>query len=166
MRVVFETMAEQHGIDVMNIFNYYVEHGFSAYPQTRLPKEFFGKFLEMTKGYPAFIIKDAKAREVIGFCLLRPYNPFPVFKKTSEISYFIKPGYTGKGIGYRALKHLEKEARKKGIRSLLASVSSKNERSLTFHKKNGFVTCGKFKEIGEKNGVTFDVIWMQKELAC
>ena len=55
MNVRFEAMEEKHGAEVMEIFNYYVEHGFSAYPETRLPERFFDKFLEITKGYPAFV---------------------------------------------------------------------------------------------------------------
>lgn len=37
-------------------------------------------------------------------------------------------------------------------------------RSINFHKKNGFIECGRFQRIGRKHGQTFDVIWMQKML--
>ncbi|MDX9703293.1 MAG: N-acetyltransferase family protein [Candidatus Auribacterota bacterium] len=164
MKILFEAMTEKHGVSVMEIFNYYVEHGFSAYPEKSLPVEFFAKFIEMTKGYPAFVMIDEATQEIVGFCFLRPYNPFPVFKKTAEISYFIKPEYTGKGLGTIALEKLQSEAKNKGIKFILASISSRNEQSLSFHKKNGFFECGKFSSIGEKKGVAFDVIWMQKEL--
>jgi len=164
MNVRFEAMAEKHGAEVMDIFNYYVEHGFSAYPETRLPERFFDKFLEITKGYPAFVMVDASSQKVIGFCFLRAYNPFPAFKKTAEISYFIKPDYTGKGLGTMALKKLEREAKNTGVKVILASISSKNEQSLVFHKRNVFFECGKFRGIGEKKCITFDVVWMQKDL--
>jgi len=164
MNVHFEVMSEKHCAEVMGIYNYYVENGFSAYPETPLPEQFFGKFLEMTKGYPAFVIKDEGTREVVGFCFLRAYNPFLAFRKTAEITYFIKQDQTGKGLGKITLEKLEREAKDRGIKYLLASITSKNEQSLAFHKRNGFSECGKFKGIGEKKGVTFDIIWMQKEL--
>jgi len=164
MKTKFETMSGNHCADVMAIFNYYVEHGFSAYPESSLPDRFFNKFLEMTAGYPAYVIKIEDDHEIAGFCFLRPYNPFSTFDKTAEITYFIKQNYTGKGLGKAALDKLEIEARNKGIQHLLASISSKNEQSLAFHKKNGFYECGKFRNIGEKKGVTFDIVWMQKDL--
>lgn len=148
----------------MDIFNYYAEHSFSAYPETPLPYQFYGKLLEITNGYPAFVMKEESSEVVIGFCFLRAYNPFPVFKKTAEVSYFIKPDYTGKGLGTSALEQLQNEAKRMGIRFLLASITSENKQSLAFHKKNGFSECGKFSNIGEKMGRSFDIIWMWKEL--
>ena len=96
---------------------------------------------------------------------MRAYNPFPTFARTAEISYFIEQGYTGRGLGKAALARLEEEARARGIRCLLASVSSANEQSLAFHRRNGFSECGRFLRVGEKKGMAFDVVWMQKELA-
>lgn len=164
MNITFEPMTVHHGPDVMNIFNHYVEHGFSAYPETKLPEQFFGKFLEMTKGYPAFVMTDKQTRHVVGFCFLRAWNPIPAFKQTAEITCFIKPDYTGKGLGTAALDRLQLEAKNNGIKIILAGISSKNEQSLAFHRKNGFTECGRFRGIGQKKGVTFDVVWLQKNL--
>jgi phosphinothricin acetyltransferase len=50
------------------------------------------------------------------------------------------------------------------MKSLLANVSSRNEASLNFHLKNGFVECGRFKDVGTKFGEYFDVVWLQKFL--
>ena len=59
---------------------------------------------------------------------------------------------------------IEEGAKNKGIRNILASITSKNANSIKFHEKNGFVKCGEFSEIGRKFGNTFDVIWMIKKL--
>jgi L-amino acid N-acyltransferase YncA len=96
--------------------------------------------------------------------MLRAYNPFPTFSQTAEITYFIKPGYTGRGIGKKILNYLVAKAKEKGITSIIASISSLNDGSLTFHKKNGFVECGRLREIGNKKDKTFDIIYMQKML--
>jgi L-amino acid N-acyltransferase YncA len=53
MNLVFEKMTQEYSKDVIDIFNYYVENSYAAYPESKLPTEFFNKFLEMTKGYPA-----------------------------------------------------------------------------------------------------------------
>ncbi len=55
-------------------------------------------------------------------------------------------------------------ARKLGVDNLVASISSLNEESLGFHRKCGFVECGRFRNVGRKHGRTFDVIWMQRVL--
>lgn len=165
VEVKFVAMTAEHRAEVMDIFNYYIENGFSAYPESRLPEEFFVKLLEVTKGYPAFVMVDAGSREIVGFCFLRAYNRFSTFRKTAEITYFIREEYTGKGLGRLALQRLETEAEQLGISVILASISSRNERSIAFHNKNGFSECGRFRGIGEKQGTTFDVVWMQKDLS-
>jgi phosphinothricin acetyltransferase len=62
------------------------------------------------------------------------------------------------------LNHLVDKAKQKGIWSILASISSLNEGSINFHKKNGFIECGRFKNVGRKKGQIFDTVWMQKML--
>jgi phosphinothricin acetyltransferase len=60
---------------------------------------------------------------------------------------------------------LTSEARRMGVTTLLAEVSSLNEISLNFHKKNGFRECGRLAGVGRKKGQVFDVVWLQKEVA-
>ncbi len=87
MNYTFEPLNPEHENSVMEIFNYYIENSFAAYPESKLPVQFFNRFLEISRTYPSYVIKDGET--IIGFCLLRPYNPFPVFKETAEITYFI-----------------------------------------------------------------------------
>ncbi|WP_301665067.1 GNAT family N-acetyltransferase [Methanoculleus frigidifontis] len=70
------------------------------------------------------------------------------------------PGCTGRGLGSRMLAHLEREGRKQGIGCILAGISSRNMGSIRFHNKNGFVECGRFRNVGRKRGEFFDVVWM------
>ena len=162
--LIFDNMTKKYQKEVMDIFNYYIENSYAAYPELKLPYKFFHRFIEMTKGYPAFIVKNKKTKNVIGFCFLRAYNPFPVFKETAEITYFIGKNDVGKGIGKEMLKKLEEEAKKIGIKRFLANISSKNIQSIQFHKKNGFKKCGQFHNVGNKKGKNFDVVWMEKAL--
>ena len=163
MNVKLEPLDKDCQKETIDIFNYYVENSFAAFPEQTLPYECFYHFLEMCEGYPAITAKNEQG-DILGFGMLRAYNPFPTFSQTAEITYFIKPGYTGKGIGKRILDYLVAKAKEKGITSIIASISSLNESSLNFHEKNGFVQCGRLREIGNKRGKTFDIIYMQKML--
>jgi len=123
----------------------------------------FDMLLDMSNGLPTGSIRDRKDK-IIGFGMLRSHNQLPVFSQTAEVTYFIHPDHTGKGLGIMLLAHLEKGAVGEGITNILASISSLNTRSIEFHKKNGFVECGRFKKIAMKKGHIFDIIWMQKML--
>lgn len=160
--ICFEPLAAEHARAVMDIFNYYVENSFAAFAEERLPDSFFEKMQEKTKGFPAYVMKDDQA--VIGFCYLSAYHPFPTFRETVKISYFIAAEHMGQGIGKMALDRLETDARALGIRTILAEITSENEASLRFHRKNGFGVCGVLERVGYKQGKYFDVVIMQKRL--
>ncbi|MBI4765270.1 MAG: N-acetyltransferase [Deltaproteobacteria bacterium] len=163
MSLVLRSLTGAYRIPVIDIFNYYIENSFAAYPDRKVPYAFFDILLKAAEEYPALVAEDEQD-QVVGFGMLRAYHPFPVFSKTAEISYFIKPEWTGKGLGDLLLTSLIQKAKRKGIHSLLASVASLNEPSLKFHKKHGFIECGRFRKIGEKKGQAFDVVYMQKML--
>lgn len=157
---ILRPLTSDDAQQVMDIFNYYVENSFAAYPQTKLPVEFYSALMASYQGYPnAAALQDGK---VIGFGGLRAYSPMSTFSHTAELSYFLSADHTSKGLGSLMLNHFIEGAKEKKIDILLASISSLNEASLAFHKKHGFTVCGTFKKIGCKNGVDFDVVYMQK----
>jgi phosphinothricin acetyltransferase len=148
---------------IMDIFNFYVEKSFAAFPEHKLPYEAFDVFIQMSKGLPTGTIKKQNGK-LLGFGMLRTFNPMPVFSHTAEITYFIDKDHTGKGLGKALLEFLEREGRERGITTILANISSFNSGSIHFHKNNGFIECGRFKKVGKKNGQIFDTVWMQKML--
>ncbi|MDD3925249.1 MAG: GNAT family N-acetyltransferase [bacterium] len=163
MKTTLTPMSLSDRESVIDIFNYYVENSFAAYPERKLPYEFFDTLFGMCQGYPAVTVRD-EAGEILGFGMLRPYNPMQAFSKTAEIPCFIKPDFTGQGIGKMLLDYLIEEGRKKGLTNILAGISSLNDGSMRFHLKNGFVECGRFKGIGQKQGKIFDVVYCQMTL--
>lgn len=148
---------------VIDIFNYYVENTFAAYPEKSVPYEFYDKFLDMCQEFPNGTLRNEYS-EVVGFGMLRPYSPIPTFSMTAEVTYFIKQGHTGHGLGTALLEYLIDGGRRKGINSILASVSSLNDGSMRFHTRHGFVECGRFREVGLKQGQVFDVVYYQRML--
>jgi phosphinothricin acetyltransferase len=149
------------GNAVIDIFNYYIENSYAAYPEHPVPYGFFSMFLEICNNYPSVIVKDPEGT-VAGFGMLRSHNPMPAFAHTAEITCFIREDLTGNGLGSRMLAYLEEGGRKKGITTILAGISGLNEGSIRFHAKHGFSRCGCFEKVGTKKGVVFDTVWMQK----
>jgi len=154
-------LSPEDKVSVVDIFNYYIENSFAAYPENKVGYEFYDMILNIIKGYPGVALKS-DCGEVIGFGFLHPHNPMPAFRETAEISYFIRKDYTGKGLGILMLDYLIAEAKKINLKCILASISSLNQNSIKFHLKNGFYECGKFVNVGRKNNTDFDVVWMQR----
>jgi len=155
--------APEDGEAILAIFNHYVTSSPAAYFTEPVDSRFLGMLGQAAAGFPWLVIEDA-AGAVAGFGLLHRYHPAPAFKQTAEVTYFIGPQHTRRGLGQRLLTAMEERARRRGITMLLASVASANEASLNFHRKQGFTECGRLKRVGRKFGRDFDVVWLQKSL--
>jgi L-amino acid N-acyltransferase YncA len=158
-----EPLSAGHREAVIDIFNHFINHTHAAFPSAPVDYPFFDRFLEMSRGYPAVVVRDA-AQQVVGFALLRPHHPAATFKRTAEITYFILPEHTRQGLGTDILELFMEQARPLGIDAILAAVSSHNDASLKFHLKNGFREVGRFPKVGRKFGEDMDVVWLQKRL--
>jgi len=145
---------------VLDIFNRSVRSDFAAFPETGMDETAAERVAAQTLDY-AFCVAEVSG-VVVGFCLLRPLHPFPNMRIAGEVSYFIRPEFTRCGIGGRMLALLIRRAREKGMKSLVAQISSRNAGSIAFHRKNGFRRCGRIRGAGTKFGKVFDIVLMQK----
>jgi L-amino acid N-acyltransferase YncA len=159
----FEKMSDSHRLAVIDILNHFIRHSYAAYPEKAVDYHFYDRFMEMSRGYPALVIKTDD-HQVVGFGFMRPHHLADSLKRTAEVTYFILPEYTRKGLGTALLDLFVGEAGPKGIDCLLANISSRNEASIRFHLQNGFQECGRFLRVGRKFGEDFDVVWMQRHL--
>lgn len=148
------------GQQIIDIFNYYIENSFAAFLDHKLEYDAFQPLLTMINGYPFYAVEEETA--IIGFGFIGKYHPSAAFNKVAELTYFILPPYTHRGLGTRLFNILSAEAKKLGIETLLANITSLNHTSINFHLALGFTECGRFARIGRKNNVEFDVVWMQK----
>lgn len=163
MEYSISPIATEDREPVIDIFNYYVENSFAAFPENILTYQAFDMFLQMSKGLPTGTMKDQDGK-LVGFGMLRTFNPMPAFSHTAEITYFIGSDHTGKGLGKTLLEFLQRQGLERGIITILANISSLNTGSINFHKNNGFIECGRFLKVGKKKGQIFDTVWMQKML--
>lgn len=163
MEISLLPLEEKHRVPVIDIFNYYIENTFAAFPENPLPYAAFDLFMSKSQGYPRVVAVD-ETGTVVGFGLLHPFNPFPTFAHVVEITCFLKPSCTGQKIGGRIRAHLEAEAKQRGISTILAGISSLNSVSLRYHEQAGFVRRGELVGVCRKQGKEFDLVWMQKLL--
>lgn len=160
--ISLEPLQERHRKGVIDVVNLYIATTTSAYPQQPLDYAQFDGYLDNAQRLCGFAVVDAGS--VVGFCQLKPYRDMDTFDHTVELTYFLEPGSTGKGIGGLVLTRLIEEARARNKTQLLASISGENTVSLKFHAKHGFVESGRLRNIGHKFGRDFDVVLMQRRL--
>ncbi len=157
-------VRDQDDEAIIKIFNYYVENSFAAYPDSPVPLQAFALLKSQVKN-DGFYVAETDEGMVVGFALLKHFIPMKSFSHSAEVSYFLDKAHTGNGLGSALLSTLEENAMSIGVKTLLASISSKNEQSIRFHEKHGFKLCGKLQNVGKKLDQYFDILWMQKDIS-
>jgi len=145
---------------IAKVFNHYVHTSTAAYPSLPLSGQFFQDNWSDHKDYPFYEVRSEN--ETVGFCYMRPFHPADTMSNAVVLTYFIAPSHTAKGIGQQLLERLLKDGLAMGKTNFLVSISSDNEGSINFHRKNAFAECGRFKSVAKKFGKTFDMVWMQR----
>ena len=146
-------------LDILNYYALNTTADFSDRPHTLAD---IRSLVTTEKRLPKYVAVADGA--VVGFAVAYPFRPEAVFADTVKFTYWLKPSFTGQGIGTMLCNQLESECWQNGFRSVLVNISSENRGSIKFHERRGYVHCGHFKQVATKLGSTFDMVWLQKML--
>jgi L-amino acid N-acyltransferase YncA len=161
MKIKFEVVTEEDFVIIKEIYDFYIENSTATYYTEKISIEELKAFIPCgDKKYKSYMILAGS--EVCGFCYFAQYKKRQAYDRTAEVSVYLKPGATKKGIGNAALRQLENAARESGIAVLIGIISGDNGNSIKLFEKNGYKKCGHLKKIGEKFGRMLDVVFYQK----
>jgi phosphinothricin acetyltransferase len=150
---------------VKEIFDYYILHSTATFHSEKITLPELEEMIYLDNPrYPSFLIRDGPADEVIGYCFLSHYKKRQAYNRTAEVSIYIKPGSTGKGIGTTAMKIIEEAAKAGGIHVLVGTLCSENHASIRLLEKTGYTKAAHLRNVGEKFGKILDVVIYQKEI--
>lgn len=90
---------------------------------------------------------------IIGWGALTPVSSRCVYAGVAEVSVYVDPEHSGKGIGLALLNELVTQSEAEGIWTLQAGIFPENIASLRIHEKAGFRILGIREKIGKQNGI-------------
>jgi L-amino acid N-acyltransferase YncA len=161
--VDFFPVTKQDLATIIEIYNYYILNTTATFHAEKISKKDLEEFLFISHPkYPSFLIKENN--DTIGYCFLTQYKKRQAYDRSAELSIYLKPEFTGKGIGVDALICIEAAAKKAGIHVLVGTLCGENHASIRLMEKAGYTKCAHMKNIGEKLGKILDVVVYQKEI--
>jgi L-amino acid N-acyltransferase YncA len=161
--VKFVDITEDDFVFIKDIYDFYIQNTTSTYYTEKISIAELKEFIPYgNEKYKSFLI--IYKNESCGFCYLSQYKKREAYSRTAEVSLYLKPEFTGLGIGKIALDYLEKVAKQNGISVLIGIISGDNINSIKLFENYGFEKCGHYKQVGEKFNKILDVVSYQKIL--
>lgn len=100
---------------------------------------------------------------VAGYCYFSEYKKRQAYYRSSEVTIYLNPDFTNRGLGSIILTKMKSEASAVGIHTLVGVISGDNVESIALFTKNGYEKCAHFKNMGEKFGKLLDIVCYQIE---
>lgn len=100
--------------------------------------------------------------KVIGWVALTPVSSRCVYAGVAEVSVYVDPEQSRKGVGLPLLEELVTLSEIEGIWTLQAGIFPENMGSLRIHEKAGFRKFGVREKIGKQNGAWRDTVLLER----
>ena len=160
LRPVAETDAET----IARIYNHYVTETTVSFETEALSTDEMLQRIRMIYAkYPYFVAEEEG--RVVGYCYVHQWKERAAYCHTLEVTIYLEPEHTERGLGRIMMEHLLDACRKMpDCKNLIACITEENHESLEFHKRMGFEKVSHFKKVGYKFGKWLDVVDMEYEL--
>lgn len=164
MDVRVEPLREADIPACLEIYNHYVLNtSISLEEQALTLAQYRQRAADVLCTYPFIVARDA-AGMVLGFAYLSEFNPRSAYRRSADLSIYVRENCLHAHIGTILLARIEELARVQGIANLISIITRSNERSCAFHEKHGFVLEGEIHEAAMKFGRLEDVCFYRKAL--
>ena len=159
--IQFIDIKEEDFDFIKEVYDYYVINTTTSFHTEKLSIGQLKEFILIGhEKYKSLLIKSDNIN--CGFCYISQYKKRQAYDRTAEVTLYLKPEFTGHGIGRTVLEHLEEIARQKGIKVLIGIISGDNDKSIRLFEKCGYEKCAHYKKVGEKFNKILDVVSYQK----
>ena len=152
--------------NIREIYNHYVLNSsvtFDEKPLTLVALR--KKFATSEKLAMPYLVAENPRGSLLGVAWLFPWQGDTASRRVVEVSIYLGPAATGKGLGKALLEKLLDDARAAGIREVIAVIADKGaEASIQMHKKFGFKEIGRMGKVGYKFDRWLGTVMLQKRL--
>lgn len=162
-RAEIVAMDERYLPDALAVYRWYVQNSTATFQIGEPTLEQMRSLLFFTvPRYRSFAILSDGA--FAGYGILTRFKEREAFDRTAEVTVYLAPERTGKGLGRLMLARLEKAARDADLHALVALVTGENAASRKLFERSGFAACARYREVGFKFGRALDLVCFEKIL--
>lgn len=114
----------------------------------------------ISERFPYIVCREAE--RVAGYAYAAPHNDRGAYQWNASLSIYMRPEFSGRGLGGRLYGVLLEMLKRLGYKNLYALITLPNEASLALHEKFGFTQLAVMRKTGCKFGRWHDVAMLEK----
>lgn len=138
------------------IYNHYILTTTVTFETEALRPGQMRRRIEEISAEGPYFVHESGGR-VDGYCYAHRLGQRAAYEGSMELSLYLTPSGTGKGIGSALMERMVEECRRRAYRALFCLVTSGNMASAALCSKFGFEKVGCLKAAGFKSGRTLDL---------
>jgi phosphinothricin acetyltransferase len=147
-------------VAIKDIYNYYVHNTIVTFEEEPVTAaEMLSRITEMQLNHLWLVYEWQGV--VVGYAYAGKWKARSAYKHSVEVSVYLAPDVTGKGIGKRLYTTLLAELKPLGIHAVIGGIALPNDASVRLHETLGFKKVAHFREVGRKFDKWVDVAYWE-----
>jgi L-amino acid N-acyltransferase YncA len=149
---------------IAEIYNHYITKTVVSFEEEAVPPgEMARRMAGVWSASLPWLVAEVGG-QVAGYAYAGKWNGRCAYKLSAEITVYLDPSHTGRGIGSRLYDELFSILRQRGMHVVIGGIALPNEASVALHEKFGLEKVAHFKEVGYKFDRWIDVGYWQRTL--
>lgn len=148
--MLIRTVEISDAVQIAEIYNYYIVNSTATFETEPVDAAEIGRRIGevMDVGYPYLIAEDEG--RITGYAYGHQFRARSAYRRTIEVSVYIKDGLGGRGIATLLYKELFGEIAKRDFHAVIAGISLPNDASVRLHERFGMKKAAHLEEVGFK----------------
>ena len=145
---------------ILDIYSHYITGSTVTFELTVPSQEDFRRRMaDIMEDYPFLVCCDGG--HIVGYAYAHRHQSREAYRYSAEISVYLRPHYTGLGIGKVLCEAVIELLKRQKVQTLYSAVSLPNEPSCALHEALGFSQVGLWRSTGRKLGQWLDIVWYE-----
>jgi len=159
--MIIRSAKDDDALDIAYIYNYYIATSHATFEIEPIDEAEMLRRIEECwySGYPFLVCEEND--EIVGYAYGRRFRVRQAYLHSVEVTVYVRPGHTERGIGKLLYEKLFDEIRKGDFHAIIGGISLPNDASIKLHENFGFEKVAHFREVGRKFDRWIDVGYWQ-----
>lgn len=153
---------ESDAVSLVDIYNHYVLNTTISFEEAAISAEQMATRIErILAGNLPWLVAEDSDGSVIGYAYASPWKERSAYRFSVEVSVYLHPEASGRGMGTALYTALFDQLRQRGIHAAMGGIALPNPASIALHEKMGMTRAALYKDVGFKFGRWIDVGYWQ-----